>query len=282
MRKCTIIFLLAAGAAFAADPELLRLAMPEARILAGIDVAKVKDTPFGRFALAQLSASQDQKYDAFVKASGFDPGKNVDEILVAKPDAGERRLVLARGAFDVARILGAAASAGAGVAKYQGVDVLASPDVWLAFLSNSIVAMGDADSVRGAIGRRANGAGPAKAVSARVDAVSQAYDLWFVSALPVGQLLQELPKANATDALKSGALDSVQAASGGVNFSDPVRLSADMTTRGPEEATKLAAVLRFVAAVLGSAEVKADGSVVRLAVTVPEADLESMLRQPAK
>jgi hypothetical protein len=279
MKKYAIIFLMAAGAAFAADRELLRLVMPDARILSGLSVAKVKDTPFGQFALAQLSAAQDKKYDEFVQASGFDPSKNLDQILVAKPDAGERRLVLARGSFDEARILVAASSAGAGVAEYQGVSVLASPKVWLAFLSPSIVALGDVDSVRAAIERRQSGTGPAPEIAARVDAASQAYDLWFVSAVPVSALIQQLPKANATEALKSGALDSVQQASGGVNFGDPVKLSAELTTPSAQEAAKLAAVLRFVAGILGPSDVKADGSKVQLAVTLPENQLESLFRQ---
>jgi hypothetical protein len=281
MRNLAIGFLFTA-AAFAADPELLKLAMPEARILAGVDVAKVKDTPFGRFAAAQFSAAQDQEYDAFVKASGFDPRESLDEILLAKPDAGERRLLLGRGRFDTARILDAASAAGAGVATYQGVQVLIGPDVWLAFLGNSIVAMGDPASVRALVERRETGTGPEAEIAARVNVVSKAYALWFVSAVPIAELMPDLPSGGAAgEALKGGALRSVQAASGGLNFGDQVRLSAELTAASAEDASKLAAVLKFVASAIAraQADVTTEGSVVRLGLGLSESQLEALWKQ---
>ena len=277
MRKLAIGFLFAA-AAFAADPELLRLAMPEARILAGIDVSKVKDTPFGKFALAQFSVAEDPQYDAFVKASGFDPLQSIDEILLAKPDPGERRLLLARGRFDTARILEAATAAGVAVATYQGVQVVISKEVWLAFLSGSMVAMGDPASVRAMVERRESGAGPAAEIASRVDVVSKAYALWFVSAVPIAELMQDLPSGGAGEALKGGALQSVQRASGGVNFDDSVRLSAELTAASAEDASKLAALMKFVsgAVVKSPADVAAEGSVVRLGVSMSEPQLEAL------
>jgi len=277
MKKLAIGFLFAA-AAFAADPELLRLAMPEARILAGIDVSKVKDTPFGKFAMAQLSAAQDPQYDAFVKARGFGPRESVDEILVAKTDAGERRLMLARGRFDTGRILEAAAAAGAGVAKYHGAQVLVSSDSWLAFLSKSMVAMGDPASVRAVVERREKSAGPRAEIAARVNEVSKAYALWFVSAVPISELMQDLPGGGAGQALKGGVLRSVQEASGGLNFGDSVRLSADLTAASATDAANLATVLQFVAGAVGlaQADVAAQGSVVTLGLTLTEPQLEAL------
>lgn len=283
MKTLAIGFLFAA-AAFAADPELLRLAMPEARILAGIDVSKVKDTPFGKFATAQFSEAQDPQYDAFVKASGFDPRENLDEILLAKADAGEHRLVLARGRFDTARILNAAAAAGAGVATYHGAQVLVSTDTWLAFLSPTIAAMGDPASVRAVVERREKSAGPAAEIASRVNEVSKKYALWFVSSRPILDLLQDLPSGGAGDALKGEVLRSVRDASGGVTFGDSVRLSAELTAGSAEDASKLATVLRFLAGAIGQtqADVAAQGSVVKLGVTLSEAQLEALWTKGGK
>jgi hypothetical protein len=280
MRKLAIGFLFTA-AAFAADPELLKLVTPEARILAGIDVAKVKDTPFGRFAVAQFSAAQDPQYDAFVKASGFDPRESLDEILLAKPDAGERRLVLVRGRFDTARILDAAGAAGAGVGKYQGAQVIISPDLWLAFLSGSIVVMGDPASVRAVVERRETSAGPGAEIAARVNEVSKAYAVWFVCAAPISEFMQDLPSGGAAEALKGGVLRSVQEASGGVNFGDSTRLSAELTAASAEDAAKLATLLTFVAGAMGQtqADVTAQDSVVKLGLSLSEPQLEALWKQ---
>jgi len=44
------------GAASAADPQLLKLVMPNAKVVSGIDFERVKATPFGQFFLSQLPA----------------------------------------------------------------------------------------------------------------------------------------------------------------------------------------------------------------------------------
>jgi hypothetical protein len=280
MKKLAIGFLFTASA-FAVDPDLLKLAMPEARILAGIDVAKVRETPFGKFALEQFSAAQDPQYDAFAKASGFDLGASLDEILLVKTEAGDRWLALGRGRFDATRILEAASAAGAGAGTYQGARVLIGSAVWLAFLNGSIVAMGDPASVRDAVERREKGAGPAAEIASRANVVSKAYALWFVSTAPIGDLLEELPSTGAGQALKSGALSSVHGVSGGVNFGDRVTLSAELTAANAQEASNLAALLKFVAGSVaqGPADVAADGSVVRLGLALTEAQLEALWKK---
>ncbi len=280
MRKLAIGFLFAATT-FAADPELLKLAMPDARILAGIDIAKVKDTPFGKFAVEQLTAAQDPQYDAFVKASGFDPREALDEILLAKPDPGEHRLLLGRGRFDVPRILDAASAAGVAVATYRDVQVLISSEVWLAFLSDSIVAMGDTASIRALVERRDKATGPAEQMVSRANTASKAYALWFVSTVPLEELVQGVPSGTAGDALKGGALRSVREATGGVNFGDSVRLSADLTTGSAEDAGKLAALLRFVAgaALKTQADASTRGDVVKFGVALTEQQLETLFKQ---
>jgi hypothetical protein len=269
---------LCAAAVFAADPELLRLAMPEARILAGADVAKVKHTPFGRFAVAQFSSAQDPQYDAFVKASGFDPIESLDEILLAKPDTGDTRLVLARGRFDTARIIEAAGAAGAGAARYRGVPVLVSPQAWLAFLSGSIAAMGDAASVRVAVERRETGAGPPKEIAARAEAASKAYAIWFVIAVPPAELMARLPGAGA---IPGALLGLVREARGGVNFGDSVWLSAELTTATAEDAANLAAVLKVAAGAIARApaEVAIDGSTVKIRLALSEPQIEALWKQ---
>ena len=66
----------------------MKLVMPEARFVSGIYVGQMKQTPFGQFALAEFSASQDREFDGFVKASGFDPRYNLDELVIASPGSG--------------------------------------------------------------------------------------------------------------------------------------------------------------------------------------------------
>jgi len=79
-------------------------------------------------------------------------------------------------------------------------------------------------------------------------------------------------------ALKGGVLRSVQEASGGLNFGDSVRLSADLTAASATDAANLATVLQFVAGAVGlaQADVAAQGSVVTLGLTLTEPQLEAL------
>ena len=60
LRNLFVFMLIAVTLAAAADSELLKLAPPETRMLAGAHVSQGKTTPFGRFVLSQMrTGSQD-------------------------------------------------------------------------------------------------------------------------------------------------------------------------------------------------------------------------------
>src|SRR2546425_10346323 len=73
-----------AGVASAADPQLLKLVMPDAKVVSGIDFNHVKTTPFGQFVLAQAPVG-DSHFREFVTATGFDPLQDIHEIVMASP-----------------------------------------------------------------------------------------------------------------------------------------------------------------------------------------------------
>jgi hypothetical protein len=100
--------------------------------------------------------------------------------------------------------------------------------------------------------------------------------------VPIAELMPDLPGGGAAgEALKGGALRSIQEASGGLNFGDQVRLSAELTAASGEDASKLAAVLKFVAGAIAQAQadVTAEGSVVRLGLGLSEPQLEALWKQ---
>src|SRR6266571_4122023 len=90
-----------AGVAQAADPQLLKLVMPDAKVVSGVDVDRVKATAFGQFLLTQFPAG-DSGFKEFVAATGFDPLSDIHEILMASPADPQAKsgLLLVRGRFD--------------------------------------------------------------------------------------------------------------------------------------------------------------------------------------
>jgi hypothetical protein len=256
--------LLAAVSARAADPDLLKLVSPEARAVYGIDVAKVRDTRFGKFLLAQFTEAKDKEYDGFVKASGFDPATNLDEVLIAMPDAEGRRLIAARGRFEPARIIALAREAGVPIGALQGIPVIRGPAMSVAFLSPAIGLAGDAASVDEAIGRREGGPGPIPALAEKIRTLSASNDAWFVCVVPFFKGTQP------------PWLASIEQANGGVKLGDFLELTAELRT---QSAGDVAAALK---ALFGSLDIKTDGDTVRLALTLPEAQAEALFQNPGQ
>jgi hypothetical protein len=281
MIKLAVLILLAAATTVAAEPDLVSLAMPEARLLVGINLARVKKTPFGRLAVSEFASSQDKGFDDFVKTSGFDPTVNLDEILVAKPDAGDHILVFGRGSFDAERIIGTARNAGSRVSTYEGLDVIQGEGASIAFFSNSLAVLGDPGSLESAIGRRAAATGVPPDLAAKAASASAAYDVWFVTDMPLSDLV---PEQN-SGPVKNDALKSILKSSGGAKFGDLVTFTAELTTATPKDAASLAEALQFLGLLLtkppstGSSNVTTDGAVVKFSMSLPEDQVEWFFKQ---
>ena len=48
-------FLVTGSSAFAADPQLMTMVMPDARIMAGMNATKARSSPFGQFVVSKVS-----------------------------------------------------------------------------------------------------------------------------------------------------------------------------------------------------------------------------------
>ncbi|HUP04048.1 MAG TPA: hypothetical protein VMU19_08665, partial [Bryobacteraceae bacterium] len=111
----------------AADPQMLNLVMPNAQVVAGINVQQAFTTPFGQYLLT-LIAPQDQALQSLAALTGLNPRTDVTELLVASTGApAHTGLALARGTFDTAKILAAASLKGAATETYGGLTILEPP-----------------------------------------------------------------------------------------------------------------------------------------------------------
>src|ERR1035438_9521444 len=110
------------GVLSAADPQLLNLVMPDAKVLAGVNVEQAKGTQFGQWVLNQMQ-TQDTQLQQLVVLTGFDPRRDVRELLVASDGVpgGKTGLAVAKGTFDVSKITAAATLAGVVSEVYNGV-----------------------------------------------------------------------------------------------------------------------------------------------------------------
>src|ERR1035437_10316356 len=113
------------GAMSAADPQLLNLVMPDAKVLAGVNVQQAKGTQFGQYVLNQLQ-THDAQLQQLVTLTGFDPRRDVTDLLVASDGVpgSKTGLALARGSFDAAKIAAAATLQGVVTEVYNRVTIL--------------------------------------------------------------------------------------------------------------------------------------------------------------
>jgi hypothetical protein len=296
----TVSLLLFAGWMGAADPELMSLLMPDARVVAGVNVDQARISPFGQFVLSQMPAA-DARFANFTAMTGFDPRRDLREVLMATVGRpGQQGLVLARGTFDAARIFAAAQAAGHTIENYNGIQIVTGKEEALthavAFLGKSIAVAGDIDNVHGAIDRR-NAASSSidPALAAKVGQLSEMLDVWSISTVPLATVANpKLADNRLNGVLSSDVMKAIQQTSGGVKFGATVELSGQAVADSSQNATALADVVRFLAnmlqinapsssvagvtALVQSLNVQANGNTVSVAASIPEQELESILR----
>ncbi|MDP2999512.1 MAG: hypothetical protein Q8N47_18630, partial [Bryobacterales bacterium] len=178
-RGVTLSFLILAVAAVpmaAVDPALMKLVPPDATVVAGVNVEQARITPFGQFVLKQMPLD-DEGFRKMMEATGFDPRRDLREILVAskggQPSRHIQGIVMATGSFDPARILAAAKVAGVTATDYAGVEILSSkesPNGGFAFLDRSLAIAGETEQVKAAIDRyKKGGTGPAATCRSKIE-----------------------------------------------------------------------------------------------------------------
>jgi hypothetical protein len=270
--------------------------MPDATVLAGVNVDQAKATPFGQYVLTTLLQTQDQQLQQLATLTGFDPRRDVNELLLASTSApgSKTGLVLARGAFDPAKIAAAAQAAGAGAETYGGVSIIEDPQHQngFAFLESTLVVAGDLANVKGAIDRRAGGTTIPVALAARVNQLSSTQDAWVICTVPPSTLrpLSAAPPAGAANV--QNALQKIESASGGVKFGSMVVVTGQAKAATAQDASSLGDVLRFfvnmaasqhpdAAALAPSLVVSTQGSTVKITLSLPEDQIQQLVTPKA-
>ena len=286
------------GALSAADPQLLNLVMPDAKVLAGVNVEQAKGTQFGQYVLNQLQ-TQDAQMQQLVTMTGFDPRRDVRELLVASDGTpgSKTGLALAKGTFDIARITAAASLAGVVTELYAGITILEEPrkqEAGIAFLDATTVVAGDIANVKGAIDRSKTAQSLPAAVAVKVNQWSNSQDAWGITTVPPASLAPTA-KMGAPNNPIVNAGQNVQAAAGGVKFGAQVVFTGEAQCDTAQNATTLGDVVKLLvnlaqmqagqdptaAALIKSVNVTTSGSVVKIVASLPQDVFQQML-QPHK
>lgn len=295
------LLLAAVSAAPAVDPTMLNYVMPDARVVGGINVTTAMTSPFGQYLLSRIQ-SEDKDFQQLIDLTGFDPRRDLSEIVAASPgQRGQKTgMVVVRGTFQISKILALATQHNQTVTSYNGADVIVSnhsgvDSGWVAFVNGSLALAGDPVSVKAALDRR-GASGLTASLAAQAQALSARYQAWFLSTVPLSELNVGVPAVTgaAPQAPRADFFQGVQQLSGGVLFGTQVEISFAATTRSDRDAQALADVVRFLAGmvqqnqdkpeaanlakILDTLDLKTEGPVAQITLSMPEADLEKLLQ----
>jgi hypothetical protein len=294
------LFTAFSGALSAADPTLLNLVMPDAKVLAGVNVQQAKGTQFGQYILNELQ-SHDADLQKLATLTGFDPRRDVNELLVASDGVpgGKTGLALAKGNFDVAKITAAATLEGVKSEVYSGVTILEEPKKQLAgiaFLDANTVAAGDIASVKGAIDRhqlKSSQSLPGT-VTSQVGQWNM-QDAWGITTVPPSSLAPPA-KAGAQNNPMANVAQNVQSAGGGVKFGALVVFTGNAQCDTAQNATTLGDMVKLLvnmaqmqagqdptaAALIKSVTVTASDKTVTVSASLPGDVFQSILQSHKK
>jgi hypothetical protein len=300
----SIVFSLSVAAVTAnaaVSTTLLNLVMPDATVVSGMNVAQSVTSPFGQYILSQMQ-SNDAGFLQFISSTGFDPRKDLLEILAATPATASSTthtgLILGRGVFQPAMIIGTATQEGGTITNYKGFSLIGPPanqsgdNYALSFLDGATAAMGDIASVKSVIDRKLAGATFSGTLAQTAVAVSASNSAWFATTTPLSDFMSTKQAGNLNGVSQSPLLQSVQQASGGVLFgSAGITLSADAVTASPQNAQALVDVLKFfvsmiagnanapsnVTSIASSAQFTVNGSTAHVSLMLAENQAEQLL-----
>jgi len=294
--KSLFLVVAAASAAFAGvDPALLKLVMPDAQTITGIQADAVRSSPFGQYVLSQIEL--DPGMNQMMQATGFDPRRDVHEVVAAHA-GGQSGLIVGRGVFQPSLISGVAVKNGAASVTYNGFTLLTGTGTnqtgAAAFLDNTTVLLGDIASVKAAIDRRETGTMFSGPLAQKAMEVSAANDIWFVAAeSPAAYFSGAAPNPGLGNL--ANAFQAIQQTSGGVKFaSSGVTAGLALVARSPQDAQALVDVGKFLASLVqmnrdqnptashvatlaDAATFVANGSVATVTLSVPEEQIEQLL-----
>jgi hypothetical protein len=192
------------------DPALAALAPPDATMLAGARMESIRSTPLYRKLLASRALA---RFDEWARETGFDPRRDVRELLIAS--SGKGALVEARGTFRPHAFEGMVKG------SYKGYTLYTRDREGVALVDASTAIAGNLSTVRAALDRRESGdrSGPAELLARarqippqnQIWSVSNGFDNFITERIPesgnaanVGRILRSLENTTAAADLHAG------------------------------------------------------------------------------
>lgn len=303
--RTALLALLTAAISFAADASLLSLIPPGAKTVAGVNVDRTANSPFGQMVIGRMK-DNDKFLQKIEENTGFDPRRDLREVLVVATtihtppahDIPREGLVIVRGTFDIPRVLEMAQKEGAAITNYKDASVITSPGArragWVALLPSGLALIGDPEEVKAALDRRNQAPKIDAKLQSKVQELANRYDVWMVTSAPAGNFAGRLPTRELNRGVSPEMLESIEQASGGMIFGSNIEINGEAVTRSDKDATALADVVRFLTGMLqlnrdrpeaahlskllDTLEIKTSANVMTLKLTIAQSDIDQLMK----
>jgi hypothetical protein len=271
MPRLLLALLIAIVPALAADPDLSAFLPANPAMVMGGRLRALFDSDLFKGGAAQ-SLSLDPQWKQMAASLGFDPLRDLDEIMIATSGTGQNppTLLAARGRFNGTR--------SSRTEPYHGIPLLdAGSGSVIAVLDEATALLGDAAEVRAAIDRRETGTTLDGESLKRIAALRTRYDIWGYGGKPA----DFVPAGTV-----AGGLEGVDRFEFGITWSRGLELSAELHMANPKDAGELSGFLQAMEGMLKTQQpslsgtrfkVGVEASTLRIALAVPEEELKKAM-----
>lgn len=294
------LLIVSAGPACPAEFPLLSLIPDDAGSVVGFDVGRVLGSPFGRRILSRMQ-SDDPRLKILFKL-GFDPARDLKNVVVSTGGAERKSLIAASGLFDSKKIAqGLAAEFVTSQMKksvYEGIEMMMSGDGnALAIPDNNTILLGHELLIRSALDRRGKLRTTRRpAMTAQLLAKAEkwmgGYDLWFASGGPAtGDFTGRVGERMTGGVLNAELLKGFDRTYGGLRFSDSLEVGVETAAKTEKDAGTMVKAMKLLSVVslmtkgtsnknplafLDSLDIRNEGNIVNLKIVVPKAAFDAM------
>ena len=213
---------------------------PDARALAGIDIAALKNTEFYKREGRRLDALG---LDSMAERIGVDPRRDLSKIVVAWD--GKKVLLIVEGHFSPGDLERKLTAAGAHQTPYRKYKLLGDVKNSLAFLNPGLAVAGPLDALEPAIDRFEDGRGGVpESLQGEMDKIPKNDQFWLAST--GGLPFAEMQMRSDIESALSNIVDYVNATSEGIKVDSGLHLQAEISCASEQGAKRVHDALRGV------------------------------------
>lgn len=204
------------------DPAFGPLVAPDTKLLAGIRLDKIRETPLYKKLDGQLDL--DRRLNLFSRRTGLDPRNDLWQVLLTSN--GHDTLVMARGKFTTGEMEPRLGSLGNQRTFYKDYTLIGTPQTSVVFINPGVAVAGTQEALKNLIDHRAEYKDIPPALSAKLAALPHEDQMWLVDDGALARLRGQGPDTTGVRSMLSNLVASVRTTTVGVYVNEGAQMKA--------------------------------------------------------